>query len=282
MPDEQAPVPVEGAPAPTQQTPTPSSEPTTRPEGLGTPPPAYLTRDEASTLFREQLNQFTPELAEQIRQALSPDFASRDEIQKTVQSGTDKTFARLMKSLAPEMRGIDKAVTMGHMDAGAAQQAKAQMLTEAASKMDAEEEPPVPTTQPTQAPVPAQAQRLPDNAPQQAAEKLLRGAKLTWDDVRSEMDAFRRSQGRNMELSEFNELVAAKQTDRMVQGKEAEWMKNYEAKINKVKASDGAGATTPPPLGTQAEYKPKATLDDADDVGAALERRFNIPHAPGS
>ncbi len=281
MSDEQSPqaVPENGAPAPTTQTPPASSpEPTKAPEIIQKPPqPAYLTRDEASALFREQLTQFSPELANQLKQAMTADFASKTEIQKVSQSAADKTFAKAMKKLAPELRGIDKAAKAGLIDQTVADQAKMKLLSDTASEMDAEEPEPAPaqpTPQPAAIPQPQQDLR---QETQKAAQRLLGKAGLTWDDVRADMLTFRNAQGRDMGLDEFTEFIGGKMVVRGTQDKESEWMKKYEEKISRVKAADGAGATTPPPEGTSPAYKPKATLDDANDLGEVLTERFGLP-----
>lgn len=280
MPDDTTQtVPGQTAPsAPTAQTPpTGSPEATPKaPESLTPPPPQYMTRDETSALLREQLTQFTPEFVSQLKQQMANDFASKSEIQKNSQSAADKTFAKLMKNLAPEMRGIDKAVKFGAMDAEQAKQAKMQMLTDAAASMDTEEpeppaqqQPPQPQPQNTINPVDILRQET-----SKAAQRILNKAGLTWDNVRAELAAYRASQGRDMPLEEFNEMVAGKMVEKGTQGKETEWMKNYEAKVTAAKAADKGGAMVPPPVGAPADYKPRPTLDDANDIGDVLIKHY--------
>lgn len=273
MPDELQPV----APENTPQGVPPQAPASSTPEPPKPETPAYLTREEAGTLFQEQFHRLSPELAQQVRQALAQDFATKTEVSKSSQSAADKTYAKMMRQLAPEMRGIDKAVKGGFMDAEQARQAKLDMFTNAATTMDAEEEhptAPAPAPQPasTSAPVPDLRQET-----QRAAQRILVKAGLTWDTVREDMYRFRSSQGRDMGLDEFAEFVAGKMVEKGIQGRETEWMKKYEEKTGKVKNADANGATTPPLQGAAPEYKPKPTLDDANDIGEVLAERFGYP-----
>lgn len=286
--EPKAPVPgQEAAPAPTGQTPPSSAPPagTTPPESLPqTPPPEYLTREQAAEIFQQQLSLYGPDLANRIQQQLAQTFAPRTEVKQAAQSAADKTYAKYMKEMAriaPALQGFDEAVAANLMDPVQAEQAKARMMAKATAKL-AEDEPEPPTAQAPQQPAPpAPPPQVPNTARemQLAAERLLNKSGMSWNDVRAEMDAFKRSQGRDPGLDEFTQMVASKVVDKQVAGKRDAWMKEYEAKTGSVKAADAAGATAPPPSGAPAGHIPKATLDDAGDIADALAERFGLGKA---
>lgn len=284
MPDDLNPQSVPGQGE--EQTPSPAQTSAGSPELPRVPEqPSPFTREEAVSLIRDQLAQFSPEFAQQIRQAFAQDFATKNEVTEVsrtaAQRAADKTYATMMKRLSPELRGIDKAVKAGMIDPAVGDQAKMKLLTDAAGELESEPAEEDHKANVPSAPAPFQQPYLPPQPDlrqetQKAAVQLLGDAKLTWEDVRDDMLAFRRTRGRDMGLGEFNVLVASKVSERQTKGKETDWMKKYESERNRVKGSDAAGATTPPPSGTAPEYKPKATLDDAADVGDVMAERFGL------
>lgn len=274
MPDETTVTGQEGTTPSPDQTGATTPPPTTPPEP--TAPPS-LSRDDVAAILREQLDSYLPDFASQLRNQLGEQFANKSEIQRTAQSTADKAFARAMKQLAPQMKGLDRLVQKGRMTQEDAEAAKLALLSDSAGSFAEEEEEakpaPAPQTQqaPTQPPMPPYNPR---QATQEAAEQLMKDSGVTWEDVTAEMLKFRSSMKRDMNLGEFTKLVAKRVADKEKTNLVAQAKREYEQATKAVRDADKNGATQTPPQGGAAGHTPKATLDDADDIGDVLRNKF--------
>lgn len=274
MPDEQAPVPSQ------ETTPVVPADKTVETPPAPSPKetPSYLTRDELDS-FRGEMTSTLTELMTRIEEQ-NKRFAPREEVQKTFQSASDKTFARVMKQLGPQIKGLDTLVQLGRITKEDAEQAKLALLsnstTSLANEEEREPEPP--------APAPAAPPYDPHKQIQEQAENLLRESGFKWDDVSPEMFKFRNQNRRDMSLGEFTRLIGKKAAERERENLKREAQLEYEKKTKEVREADKSGATQAPPPGGAAlpEYKPKATLDDADDIGEVLFTALKAGKLPTS
>lgn len=277
-----------GTPPPATQTPAVGTTPTTPPQEPPATPPQSLTREDVDAMLRERFDSLLPELTTQIqglKTSLQSEFAPRTEVQKATQSAADKAFARAMKQLAPQMKGIDRLIQKGRMTAEDGEAAKMALLADSAGAFaaDDDEERQTPQTPPspfpTQAPTPTtppQPPYDPRQATQEAANALMKDAGIAWDDVTPEMYKFRSSMRRDMNLGEFTKLVAKKVAEKERKSLVEQAKREYEQETKAVREADKNGATLPPPQGGAAGHTPKATLDDADDIGDVLAKHFGL------
>jgi len=213
-------------------------------EPSATQPNAGLTKEDVAAIIREQL------------QMIRGEFATREEVSRASQTASDKRFARLMKELAPEIKGIDLMVKRGMMDADQAAQAKKELFAEKAVELAGQDELPEPDRAP--------AQQTSSQADLRTlANNLLARNGLTWDDFPRETLP--------PTFEEFAALVVEKAATRKAkQGQVSE----QEQRTRSVREADRQGATRPPAATATPERKPKPTLDDADDLADALVKRF--------
>ena len=236
----------EGAATP-QTPPTETTKPESTTQAQPTSPTG-LSKDDVAAIIREEL------------QNLRGEFATREDLSRAAQGASDKRFAKLLKELGPEMRGIETAVKRGLMDAEQAKIAKQELFAEKAMELagrDEEEETPPPAQQ---LPAPQQANPL-----QVAANKLLEKHGFTWADFPKETLP--------KTFEEFVVLVTNKSADRRVQAEKTAWQKQYEEQTKGVREADKAGATKPP-VGGAPPSKPKRSLADADRLGSVIADRY--------
>ncbi len=241
-----------------------ASQPTTQPTTATQTSAPQLTQEEVAALVRGELSRLGPELVQQ----LSGQFASRQDLERAAQSASDKRFAKLMKELAPEMRGIDRAVQLGKMTAEDALSAKQQMLLEKTAEFGAEEEP----SQTHEATPPSAPAAPPAFDWHKAGVQAIRNAGLTEADI---PELQKRSVG-------YDELTAViiprvKAEKQIAQERErirAEARKELEAQQKAIQTATQDGALTPPPQGGGTPHK-KRTLADAEEIGDVLKEIFS-------
>jgi hypothetical protein len=229
-----------------------SSAAQTNPEGNQSSPateastPRGMTREEAAVLFREQLSSVLPDLASQFEAR----YAKRSDLDRAAQSASDRRFAKLMKGLAPEMRGIDKMVAKGLMDPYEAKQAKQELFLEEAAKLAEEPEPPPPAAAPPR--VPARPAPRPEYNPnrvmQDAATRLLSKHGLNWGSVNQEVRSWMAQHpgAQGMPFEEFSELVVTKSVASRDAQRTQQAVRKLEENAARVRESDRQGATLPP------------------------------------